>query len=296
VATKTWRGGSKGEAGNAEIIKMQAHVGNLRLFKYVPPERIDILENEKIAFTPPDRFKDPFEFRLGITRSTARSQLKELIAQAELRAELGYKELSSRQRRKGRKEMFKLQHVTEQFQKSFQNTVQTFSWPLGILCLCGSNDSNLMWYHYADGHKGFVIELDCRHESIIRLGKPWEVEYVGKPPVFDHTKPAPEIFRFKPLYLKYEAERRILRPLSEFVPEINEHSSIDWLSRLTVDKHKSIVRLLSSLDWLHKSTIWLFKSPVLFLKSILRMHKSRNGLHGLITPPIQSTNRFVRFP
>lgn len=204
---------------------METHAGNLRLFKYVPPERIDILENEKIAFTPPDRFKDPFEFRLGITRSTARSQLKELIVQAELRAELtipGYKELSSRQRRKGRKEMFKLQQVTEQFQKSFQNTVQTFSWPLGILCLCESNDSNLMWYHYADGHKGFVIELDCKHESIIRLGKPWEVDYVEKPPVFDHTKPTPEIFRFKPSYLKYEAERRILRPLSEFVAEKNK--------------------------------------------------------------------------
>jgi hypothetical protein len=60
--------------------------------------------------------------------------------------------------------MFKLQQVTEQFQKSFQNTVQTYSWPLGILCLCESNDSNLMWYHYADGHKGFVIELERFHK------------------------------------------------------------------------------------------------------------------------------------
>jgi hypothetical protein len=107
---------------------MQAQAENLRLFKYVPPERIDILENEKIAFTPPDRFKDPFEFRIGITRKTARNQLKEVIAQAELRAELtipGYKELSSRQRRIGRKEMFRQQNVTEQFQKAFQTTVQT---------------------------------------------------------------------------------------------------------------------------------------------------------------------------
>jgi hypothetical protein len=76
-----------------------------------------------------------------------------------------------------------------------------------------------MWYHYADGHRGFVVEFDCRHESVIKLGKPWEVEYVEKPPVFDHTKPTPEVFRFKPSYLKYEAERRILRPLNGFVPE-----------------------------------------------------------------------------
>ena len=118
--------------------------------------------------------------------------------------------------------MFRLHNVTEEFQKSFQDTVQTHSWQIGILCLCETNDSNLMWYHYADGHRGFVIEFDCRHESVIKLGKPWEVEYVEKPPVFDHTKPTPEVFRFKPSYLKYEAERRILRPLNEFVPEIGK--------------------------------------------------------------------------
>jgi hypothetical protein len=204
---------------------MQTHAGNLRLFKYVPPERIDILENEKIAFTPPDRFKDPFEFRMGITRGTARNQLKELMTQIERHAELtvpGYDKLTSRQRRKGRKEMFRLHNVTEEFQKSFQDTVQTHSWQIGILCLCGINDSNLMWYHYADGHRGFVIEFDCKHESVIKLGKPWDVDYVETPPIFDHTKPTPAVFRFKPSYLKYEAERRILRPLSEFVPEKNK--------------------------------------------------------------------------
>jgi hypothetical protein len=199
---------------------METQTENFRLFKYVPPERIDVLENEKIAFTPPDRFKDPFEFRVGITRGTLRNQLKEVIAEAELRAELtmpGYKNLSSRQRRKGRKEMFRKQNVSNEFQEAFQKSVQTHSWQLGILCLCEANDSNLMWYHYADGHKGFVMELDCKHESIIGLGKPWKVDYLEKPPAFDHTKPTPEIFRFKPSYLKYEAERRILRQLNEFI-------------------------------------------------------------------------------
>jgi hypothetical protein len=179
---------------------METPPENLRLFKYVPPERIDILENEKIAFTPPDRFKDPFEFRIGITKGTLRSQLKEVIAQAELRAELtmpGFKELSSRQRRKGRKEMFRRQKVTEQFQKAFYNSVEAHAWPVGILCLCEANDSYLMWYHYADGHKGFVVELDCKHESIIRLGKPWKVDYLEKPASFDHTKPTPRNFSFQ---------------------------------------------------------------------------------------------------
>jgi len=204
---------------------MQTPAENLRLFKYVPPERIDILENEKIAFTPPERFKDPFEFRIGITKGTLRSKLREVITQAERRAELtmpGYKELSPRQRRKGRKEMLRQQKVSEQFENAFHNSLKAHVWPVGILCLCETNDSNLMWYHYADGHKGFVIELDSKHESIIRLGKPWKVDYLEKPVSFDHTKPTPELFRFKPSYLKYEAERRIVRHQNEFVPEKGE--------------------------------------------------------------------------
>ena len=79
-----------------------------------------------------------------------------------------------------------------------------------------------MWYHYADGHKGFVIELDCRHEAVIRLGKPWPVIYVNKPPYFEDIEKTPEVFRFKPDYLKYEQEHRILRHLSEFTPENNK--------------------------------------------------------------------------
>jgi hypothetical protein len=33
----------------------------MSLFKYVPPERVDILANLKIRFTPGDEFNDPFE-------------------------------------------------------------------------------------------------------------------------------------------------------------------------------------------------------------------------------------------
>jgi hypothetical protein len=33
------------------------------LYKYVPPERIDILRNGRIAFPPAWLFKDPFEVR-----------------------------------------------------------------------------------------------------------------------------------------------------------------------------------------------------------------------------------------
>src|SRR4051794_23662244 len=36
-------------------------VGPLRLFKYCCAERLDVLRNNRIRFTPPSEFNDPFE-------------------------------------------------------------------------------------------------------------------------------------------------------------------------------------------------------------------------------------------
>lgn len=33
------------------------------LYKYLAPDRIDILQKRRIRFTPPGAFNDPFEFR-----------------------------------------------------------------------------------------------------------------------------------------------------------------------------------------------------------------------------------------
>jgi hypothetical protein len=222
---------------------MQTYTENLRLFKYFPPQRVDVLENEKIAFTPPDRFKDPFEFRVGISRATLRNQIKEVIEEAEINSEnysRAYKELSRRQRLKMRKSVFRKAKISEQFRETFSKTIQTQSCQLGILCLCEVNDSNLMWYHYADGHKGFVMEFDIHHEAFRNLGAVWKVEYFAAPPVYDHTKPTPEIFRFKPNYLKYEAEWRMIRQLSEFVPEKNGEGSPLYFHKLPRDCVKAI--------------------------------------------------------
>ena len=37
------------------------------LYKYLPPDRIDVLENAAIRFTQPDQLNDPFESRPCMT-------------------------------------------------------------------------------------------------------------------------------------------------------------------------------------------------------------------------------------
>ncbi len=201
---------------------MQIQAENLRLFKYVPPERIDILENEKIAFTPPDRFKDPFEMQLCLAAETARKHIRQLLVELEERAEReipGYRNLSHRQRKKGRRDMVKMADATKHFQEGFEKTIQKQSADMGVLSLCETCNSNLMWYHYADGHRGFVLEFNSEHKEFRQLGAPWKVEYTNKPPILDHLKSVPLFFKYKPNYLQHEVEYRIVRPLHECIRE-----------------------------------------------------------------------------
>jgi Protein of unknown function (DUF2971) len=199
----------------------------MQLFKYVEPARVDILENERIAFTPPNRFKDPFEFRPAIApprRRYLKHELREATKQEWLESPDFYRGLNRKQRRvedkKASKEAFRLiksgkASHSEHFQDSLVNVV---SKGIGLLCLCATGNENLMWYHYADGHRGFVIEFNTDHADFQKLGKAYEVIYSDKPPIYDFEKPSLDHWRFKPKYLKYEAEYRIMANLPNSTP------------------------------------------------------------------------------
>ena len=194
----------------------------MQLFKYVEPARVDILINETIAFTPPNRFKDPFEFRPIVAmgrRDRLRQELKEAAKQEWKESPANYKKFSRKQRRDAERKAVKeaLRQVrsgeaghSEIIQDSIANEA---SKSVGILCLCSKQDENLMWYHYADGHRGFVMEFHTQHEDFKKLGNPMEVIYSDTPPILDLDKPNSDLSRIKPMYLKYEAEFRIIAQL-----------------------------------------------------------------------------------
>jgi hypothetical protein len=88
------------------------------LYKYCPPERIDIISDFRIRFSPPTDFNDTFDTWL----SPRTSEMKTTLEPA--RAKL------DRARRRNQ---------------------------FGILCLTKDADNHLMWVNYAQNHKGFVI-------------------------------------------------------------------------------------------------------------------------------------------
>jgi hypothetical protein len=89
------------------------------LYKYCPPERIDVIYSFRIRFSPPSEFNDIFDTRFvppppSEMATTAESARAKLI----------------RARRRNR---------------------------FGILCLTEDADNHLMWVNYAQNHTGFVI-------------------------------------------------------------------------------------------------------------------------------------------
>ncbi len=99
------------------------------------------------------------------------------------------------------------------YQGPFQQKLNTY---FGVLCFSTVNDNLLMWAHYADSHKGFVLEFDTEDEQFRRLGDLHPITYDTNRPVLDPVKQITfDIYLRKSLDWQYEHEYRLVRPLQE---------------------------------------------------------------------------------
>jgi len=121
----------------------------MRLFKFLPSERIAVLRDNRIRFTQPLALDDPFEFRPDVT--FGEDDRKGIIAMAP----------------PGTSEARKAAAALEGIKKKprqMSRWVEASSSLFGLLCLAQSPRSLAMWSYYAEGHRGFVIEFDPAHE------------------------------------------------------------------------------------------------------------------------------------
>lgn len=189
------------------------------LFKYVPPERADILEEECIAFTPPLRFNDPFDLHPTVAHITDRRYLRRAAIETEWQMPIPKSLPASRKSKREmlrsiRREVVKAMRAqAEPFAARVQSTMLSqFNERGGVLCLTSLKDSLLMWAHYAASHRGFVIEFNSEEPAFRDLGKVWRITYSRDRPVADTTKrPQLEWFFVKGKEWEYESEFRIIR-------------------------------------------------------------------------------------
>lgn len=129
-----------------------------RLFKYCPPERVDVLRSGKIRFTPAKDLNDPFEINAKPDYSQCNAEDADVL------------------RRQS-------QEVRGLIAKHW-----------GILSLT-TRESNLqMWAHYAAGHRGFLLEFNTSDQFFHPVGRkggflgPFPVKYGSEPPNCDHMQ------------------------------------------------------------------------------------------------------------
>ncbi|MDW5287104.1 DUF2971 domain-containing protein [Alteromonas macleodii] len=194
------------------------------LFKYLPAERIDVLENLKIRFSPLGSLNDPFEAQplidLGEEREQQINTISINLEALWERTPDDEKTEENRALLESEKEklLVDLHEMTSPFNVG-QELVSRFSDMLGILSLSRTADNLLMWSHYAQEGKGFVIGFDEKHKFFNQSDQtglktnPVPVVYTNKR---SHVDPGEKryyekLLGEKPRDWAYEEEERIFR-------------------------------------------------------------------------------------
>jgi hypothetical protein len=219
----------------------------MTLFKYIRPERIDVIDNLEIRFTQPDALNDPFELHPPIDSIVAEADvlanlpespvdLRPMVAQAyAMLPELKVIPVDVAMRAV---EEFMAtddaRNATAEALRIFLTTMRDGAAPIrdaiyrafnenvGILSLSEIDDNEPMWAHYADEHKGLVLCFDEQHSFFNRRRSENDeffsvrkVRYSNGPPLSLVSVDGDALLVTKGSQWAYEREWRMLVPLND---------------------------------------------------------------------------------
>jgi hypothetical protein len=182
------------------------------VYKYLHPERVDVLKNNRIRFTQPAALNDPFEMM---------PNLREIRRY--------YAALSDDVNRDMDPSWAAVQSILTQWKitDTFGRWQADNPSNLAFLSLSKNRNNLLMWSHYCNSHRGFVVGFDST-DPFFRLAKPdvksilQEVRYSFDRPIMPATDNCSvEFFRTKDNILtksidwKYEEELRMFAKPTE---------------------------------------------------------------------------------
>lgn len=167
------------------------------LYKYFHDGRTDVLENGMIRYTQPKEFNDPFEALPYIKAVADDKAIHESAEKMWDKDDIFYETLEKRLSENPQIQSLPQQHQKllrtlaarkmeqliprfKPFAKNLftnsmslkgppkkimhQTIVGAINDAIGILCLTETHENLLMWSHYSNSHKGFVVGFDRRHE------------------------------------------------------------------------------------------------------------------------------------
>ncbi len=160
---------AKKTAAPVTLIAVGQKGKTLEFFKYLHPERTDVLENLKIRFTQAFALNDPFESFPGIIQESKEWYWKRFIEIVNSEMErIDIQSLSKRKQyfRERKKEFanFYRCHTDEEWLFEQAKSIALMDSVIqGYLSLSATNRNTLMWSHYAHNHKGYVLGFDSNH-------------------------------------------------------------------------------------------------------------------------------------
>ena len=180
------------------------------LYKYQPLTAYSLasLVNSTIWLAKPATFNDPFDCAITLDRQKYKQSVMHAVSVAMERAKPeGLKPEHLLDIWPGDKEAF------EQFRLHLSEIVQE----MGICSFSATQNHLLMWSHYANHHRGFCVEYDCRDGTLLRQ-LAHEVNYEDSVPSLTAADFAPPnnkhavdvLWLTKAKCWSYERERRVM--------------------------------------------------------------------------------------
>lgn len=222
------------------------------LHKYTKAKHgLSYLRNGLLRFAPLREFNDPFEMRphldsLG-TPEQEQATLRELEEESE-----EYRALTPEEKAEG------LRYVQTRGLEIFRSRMASDLESLGILCLVNNcHDDLLMWAHYADSHKGCVLEFDSTHEWFQRehgrnshdlMGILQEVKYEPSRPKVSLLSLGRDHLLTKAKCWEYERERRILLNLHDCITQPCEGNEGKEVNGLFPVPHEALTNIYLGVD------------------------------------------------
>jgi hypothetical protein len=190
---------------------------------------IDIIAQHRLYVSPPTSFNDPFDCRENLSFEGSEEQKLERAVQKIMKDKPSISISEARLAAPNRLRIVE-QHGRTQIKALIENQ-------LGIVSFAGSRDNLLMWAHYANAHRGIVIEFDANKlsgdtslRSVDFFGEALQVQYVETLPTTnffteDSVKQVKKLLLTKSSHWKYEQEFRMVvkdrkrSPSLSFTPE-----------------------------------------------------------------------------
>lgn len=235
----------------------------MNLYKYLPSSRFDVIRECAIRFTQYGDFNDPFELNPNINKIAEENEIRKLVDKNLIKLiEEEYSKnpmisafLSKEsfiQLAEGKKDLLKngVVGMERQLVSLLPGMLQRISNSLlGALSLSEICDHELMWAHYANEHRGYVIGFDSAHPffnqkktDVDELRHLRKIEYREKPPVINLMDTSgTELFFVKSLRWAYEAEWRMLMPLSDCSKVIEKQPYPICLFRFPAESVKEVI-------------------------------------------------------